>query len=369
MSLEATGELDAHLSSGPFGSAEFLEENCNVLYEELARLLSDRLGFGIPNPMSVSDLATKIVLRRDLEFAFAELAEGKPVSCVEALRRSSSLRTEPGAGFRHALIHGLTFFSDYSQDGFADDVRRTFMKSMKGEGARVFGVRPSREQLETARSALEWARLILPSTLSGTLSLASAVVLVRGEISSAYINENPFSFFVNATQFADMPLLVETLFHEALHEKMARIRLTSNLLHATYEDLDSEANGDVLVPWPAAKKPRHWSFARALAAFHVYVHTSAFYQQILSEPSASESCGICSKTLTDRSVVQFERARYLHAALCDDRCLSFADLDGTDFLAWTGKVLDRIEPEIFENARPERRPFSWDLSTIRRAAA
>lgn len=355
-------QVDQHLSTGPFGSSSFLEANVELLYRSLSSIVGRHLNIDVPSPSASLPASARAIVRRELDFSFAELAEGRSVSnksrWLQVIDAIKSMKSRP----THESVGPICVLLNWETDPFANDIRLAFSRSMKDEGAVVNGRRPAKKHIQMIHLAHELAQHTIPDTYFDSLSLAPNVVLVHGQVSSAYINENPFSFFINDSQFADCALTMETLLHEALHEKMACIRLTSNLLRAGYDDLDSETRGDVLVPWPSVNRPRYWSFARALAAYHVYVHTSALYFLLLQTPAALHS--VATEDLLQRFKSQFERASYLHAALQSDWCQPYADMDAKDFFAWAGAVL-----EALERVRGDYIPAmqTWSYSEIKAA--
>jgi hypothetical protein len=342
LDLTDVTHVDDYLSSGIFGSSEYLSKNTAILYRQLTRIIEKNLGVPIPLPTPHLPSSYNTVVRRELDFSFAELVEGKPISNQH--RWDEIFENVPKSDKpSHFSVGPITFLGDWANDPMAESIRQAFCRSMLDEGASIRGIRPLRKHLDVVSRAVEIVSDIIPKTFFGTLSLAPNAVIVRGQVSSAYINENPNSFFVNETQLSDAALTIETLLHEALHEKMACIRLTSNLLVSGYDDLDSETRGDVLVPWPNRTEPRYWSFARALAAYHVYVHTSVLYVLFLRNERILSLLG--EHELLNRYKTQFERANYLHNALQLDSCLAFADIDSIKFFEWTGRVIKSIQHE------------------------
>ena len=219
---------------------------------------------------------------------------------------------------------------------------------MHAEGASLYSVDPNQSHLIYAsHQAIVIMKDILPKTFFGTLDLVSGVVIVRGGITSGYINENPGSFFISAGQFECPYVLGETLLHEALHEKMAQIRLTSNLINPSYDDFKSEMIGDVLVPWPDKNSPRRWSTARALAALHVYCHTCVYYFLLLQR---YEINGVDKKEMNNLFKTHFERANYLTDAISMAHCTQFLDFDGLQFLDWLQDILSPIR-QFFNSER------------------
>lgn len=366
LQLLSIAEIDEHLSHGMFGNSQNLRENTASLYDGIIIALSQFLKIELPPLSSVTSPTKRSVYRREIDAAFAEIEQNALVESARSrLDKFISSKTEDHhKTHSHCTTGPMSYLSDWQDDCYAGDIRQTFSRSMRDEGASIFGVTPTPDQLKKTRIAHEVGCEVFPKTYVGTLQMAPSVIIVQGGISSAYINENPEAYFINSTQFADSLLLAESLFHEALHEKMATIRLTTNLLAVDYDDYSSEENGDVLVPWPDIAAPRKWSFARALAAYHVYVHTSAYYVGCLVK-------GIeCSNNVDvqTRIKTQVSRAIYLDKALTSERCMKFADSDGLNFFDWTTTVLNSI-PKIVENHTSEKFDVQkWDLDRVRQAA-
>ncbi|MGC6519065.1 MAG: hypothetical protein ACON37_03445 [Candidatus Puniceispirillaceae bacterium] len=362
MTLKSREQFDDYLSSGQFGDSDYLTKNCLILYDNLAELLSTRFRLVVPKPSSVSNTFDRILCRRAIDFAFAQLQQEHQKTPAEHLTKLVKFIEHSSRDANSAIAVGpVSFLNVVSEECATADIRQTFAASMRDEGASIYGISPTGYHIQQAEKAVELISQIMPSTFHGTLNMAPTAVIVKGGISSAYINENPNAFFLNDTQFDDVLLLAETLLHEALHEKMASIRLTSNLLRPAYDDITSEDAGDVLVPWPHSQSPRSWSFARALAAYHVYVHTSALYLLAMHDDGTREG----PNDILARLNLHFERANYLQNALTCDRCLAHADADAMDFLDWILFALGEIKRGAEEIAGASFTYRSWDPKTIR----
>lgn len=334
--------FDHELSMGVFGDSAYLKKNCDILYHHLSVIIRQKSEYNIPNFDIITQPSAYTIMRRLIDDAFSQLIRTGQIVLNSSLKELCNEFDKRGRFDTHHIRCGpLIFFSNWENDTYASEIRDSFVKSMYQEGASIYSVRlMPKNFLNSTQSALKILQKILPKTFLNTIKLISGIVVVRGGITSGYINDNPASFFINASQFSSPYLLGETLLHEALHEKMAQIRLTTNLIKPTYDDLDSEEAGDILVPWPDDTSPRRWSVARALAAFHVYCHTSVYYHLILTRTS----WGVYEKKhIKTALVTHYERANYLADALKHHRSAQNFDYDGFLFLNWLTTILNKIE--------------------------
>lgn len=325
-------DLDAYLSTGPFGDASLLRQNTDRLYPGLKKVLDSHFPDVARANEPAMAIAERCVARRGLDEAFAALVVGDTQRAAGRLEHARTILANANAA-RHHQVGCLTVFSNLRDDACAASIGRTFTRSMLDEGIQVEVVEPSDADLSRMGAALTLLEEVLPETAVGTLHLAPGVAIVEGTVTSAYINENPYCVLINRTQFSDPALLAETIFHEALHQKMVDIRLSTNFLREGYDDLTSEERGDVLVPWPSSGQPRKWSAARALAAYHVYVHVSVYYSALLSR-EIYKLINLDKQAVRDRLQTAFERALYLGTSLTDAALNQVWGEDGQNLLQW-----------------------------------
>lgn len=326
--------IDQILSVGRFGDARFLQANTKVLYDGLRDVLARWIGERLPRLRGSLPLTSRMVLRRTYDDAYAALTE-KGVDAASA-KVSEFLSVSDGArAGEQTPMEDMVLLSRWQDDPFARSIADTFTTLMARDGIRVEVVAPEQGHIDCLKQARRLLDRLLPKTTRNTLPLARCVVLMKGDISSAYLNENPYGFHVNVDQLGDPLLAADVLLHEALHQKLADIRLTSNQLNAGYDDFTSEARVDVPIPWPDADQPRPFSVARGLATLHVYVHLTVLYAAALAAWRRKQDVGgVDLETIARRLTRVYERARYLIWALSRETVKPYLGPDADELLAW-----------------------------------
>lgn len=334
--------LDSHLATGRFGDADFLQANTGILYDGLADVVATKLNLARDAIALTADLTptARVLRRRSLDEAFASLAAADTSGAAGRIKMAQdTLGLQVSTD--HDKVGPLTFLRHGKGDPVADNIANTYCRVMARDS---FILKPESLAADDdliAQRALGVLKHLMPDSAFPTFQLASTVVLFSGEIESAYINENPTAFHVNIDRFSDVLILAEALLHESMHQKMADIRLTCNLLASEYDDIVSESAGDVLVPWPDYQRPRLWSFARSLAAQHVYIHLSVMYAGAYEASIQSGSFeGISREDLARRFRTAFERARYLGAANREPIAARNGGADAEHMLDWMDQVTE-----------------------------
>ena len=89
-----------------------------------------------------------------------------------------------------------------------------------------------------------------------------------------------------------IPLLAESLYHEALHKKLSNTIVVGDILRDGY---DSKSSIRFWSYWnkDAAWNSNRWEFDRALYAYHVYVHLFAYYSLLSPAGSVEKLAHIC----------------------------------------------------------------------------
>ena len=336
--------LDRELAGGRFGDAQYLSDNTAILYQGLRETIAVHISIPLPSLRSDLPYAIQVILRRTLDEAFAALVDGGLELATAKVKRFFEYGDVDGVRYRCARhdSSNLAILTDWTDDPFSEAIARAFVDSMGGEGLDIRIVAPRRDQIEMVAESVAAINSILPLTGPSTLGLVRGIALMEGAVPSAYINENPLTFLVNVDRFSDTLLLAETIFHEALHQKLVDIRLTSYLLTEGYDDKESEGRGDVSVPWPRIEMPRKWSSARALAAFHVYSHLVVLYATVLCRCDHEPVFGVLPDVIACRLEVSYERARYLALALARPICQSHFSVDGRELFGLLVRCLDAL---------------------------
>lgn len=355
--------LDAYLGSSPFGDASCLRSDLRVLYEELTAILDvAELAFE-KTALDALPYSERVVARRTIDRAFAALAYDGTGAAKAVVSSFNTMRCSTEFDREFVNAGNFVVFSGDTHDPFAASISKAFVDSMRRVGFCIDYVPVTTTHLSQIERATALLHGLMPTTWRNTRPLSTGVVLISGDVPSAYINENPESFLVNTTCFRDLPLLAETLLHETLHQKMADIRLTNYLLEDGYDDFQSEEAKDVVVPWPNPQTPRYWSAARALAAHHAYVHMAAFYftgiERRLSYENLDGASAISFDELYIRLVRTFERAAHLDRELGALRCGKYWGPGAWAFLQWLERPLKTIGAQTIFSTTVEQSATKW----------
>jgi len=133
-------------------------------------------------------------------------------------------------------------------------------------------------------------------------------------------HEVPSSTFFSGYVLASLPLLAESLYHEALHKKLSNTIVAEGILRDGYDTKTSRRfhsywNRDFA--WNSS----WWELDRALYAYHVYVHLYVYYS-LLSRPGAIERAapdgGLAPAFVQQRREETRERALALRDWLYDN---------------------------------------------------
>ena len=133
-------------------------------------------------------------------------------------------------------------------------------------------------------------------------------------------HEVPSSTFFSGYVLASLPLLAESLYHEALHKKLSNTIVAGDILRDGYDTHTSKRfhsywNRDF--SWNS----NQWELDRALYAYHVYVHLLVYYS-LLSRAGAVEELApisdLSSAFVEQRCGEAHERALALRGWLYDN---------------------------------------------------
>ncbi|MGV4926073.1 hypothetical protein K2224_17085 [Streptomyces sp. BHT-5-2] len=197
-----------------------------------------------------------------------------------------------------------------------------------------YGVVPATDgEASAVAEAVELLARVLPETTASVLSHLAFIGVVEGPgaFESASDRKVPRAVFINRCALDDVPRTAEALLHECVHQKLYDIQLVHPIYRAGYDA------GTAAVIRPSWHENAAWSFDRALAAAHVYVHLAALYT-VLGHRQDSVARGV--DTVTGRARTA-ERARFLLAAVAG--LPSEAGPAGVRFIEWLMARLRQIE--------------------------
>ncbi|MER6348677.1 aKG-HExxH-type peptide beta-hydroxylase [Streptomyces sp. NPDC001595] len=179
-------------------------------------------------------------------------------------------------------------------------------------------------QAQIAREAVELMLETAPELSAGLFRHARYVVAVDGPdaFDSASTREIPGAAFVALRCMRTPERLAEALLHEFVHLRLYDLQMTRSVFAPDY---DTRTAPTVAPEWHRDSPVPRWPVDRALAAAHVYVHLSAWFE---------ERARACPDPELERSA---ETTAFRAASLLDkvarhtDPCLGPA---GADFLGW-----------------------------------
>ncbi|MGW5611375.1 aKG-HExxH-type peptide beta-hydroxylase [Streptomyces sp. NPDC003753] len=134
------------------------------------------------------------------------------------------------------------------------------------------------EQVKTVHAAVELMLATAPDLCTGLLRHARYIVAVDGSeaFDSASTREISGAAFVAVRCMGTPERLAEALVHEFVHLRLYDLQVTRSIFAPTY---DTATAPTVAPEWHRNSPVSRWPVDRALAAAHVYVHLSAWFEQ------------------------------------------------------------------------------------------
>ncbi|MFG1815312.1 aKG-HExxH-type peptide beta-hydroxylase [Kribbella sp. NPDC049174] len=132
---------------------------------------------------------------------------------------------------------------------------------------------PTPQHMDALQAALTTLCAVVPELASGVFAHAPTLCIVTDDCTFKSMSHRQFpgTIFLSERSLDSMWTTADALLHEALHHKLLDLHLISSMVRA-------EIAGDdfpmVASPWNAP--PNEWILGRALFAFHVYAHLTAF---------------------------------------------------------------------------------------------
>lgn len=139
----------------------------------------------------------------------------------------------------------------------------------------------------------------------------------------------PSCCFFSLHSFSTMPLLIEAIYHEALHKKLSNLIYAKKILRDYYDALSAprfHSYWNLSTRWNS----NQWEFDRAMYAFHLYAHLVVLYGTVLEMEGEQEE--LPRAWCVDRRKVSLERAKAIGAWLYQhaDGCMG---PDGLPFIS------------------------------------
>ncbi|MEO3404893.1 hypothetical protein AAFN85_13390 [Mucilaginibacter sp. CAU 1740] len=353
--------LDSFLSSGRFGNAERILYNTNILYAGVAELIDGRMGTQVGPMLLLRDSQFQIILRAKIDQTIAALQRGDLVAAKAILIRirESYENALSAAAEEHAELLPINITGGNKNSHVIAGILDASMKA-DGFSKGVQVLAPTEKQLEILRLSLTFLDQQLPGISKTVFPFVKTFAIVESEFDSAYNKETPMMFMINYKIINNPIITAEFLLHESLHQKLNDLQLTNHLVPDDYDDIQSEAEGDVLIPW-GGSSPRPFSIARALATLHVYLHLLLYYAVVLDlHPEDEFSVFVDRAKMAERFVRIYRRTCFLFSEF--DKCGIQAKVkpDAISFLNWMAQVKQAIEASLlFERVMSVYSPITY----------
>lgn len=208
-------------------------------------------------------------------------------------------------------------------------------------------VSPQPRHVQQLQQSVDLLNMVTPE-LAGTLHHTTLVCLVDGDgiFQSGSMPQMPRTIFLSEYAFKDVRTTAESLLHEALHLKLYDIYLIGSVLRPGYSSVDAPTITSI---WN--RPPNDWPIDRALAAFHVYVHLTAFYAAAITR-SSRFATPQPARELEVSHLNSGRRAHYLGNQLRQHGRQSLSP-NGVRLTHWLATHLDHLDDGTF-HVLPER---------------
>jgi len=135
------------------------------------------------------------------------------------------------------------------------------------------------DDADAVSAATTLLREVLPELTPGLLRHVRYLAKITGPEAAESVSTREISgtVFVSARCFEAPERLAEALLHEAVHQRFYDLMLTRSIFVPTY---DTASAPTVAPEWHVDSPVKDWPADRALAAAHVYVHLTVWFQQL-----------------------------------------------------------------------------------------
>ncbi|MBV9012838.1 MAG: hypothetical protein JO272_12455 [Pseudonocardiales bacterium] len=190
------------------------------------------------------------------------------------------------------------------------------------------------------RAAVELLDRVLPRLTAGVLQHVAYLAQVIGPdaFESASTRPIPSAVFVSEHCFSSPARLAEALLHEAVHHRFYDLQLTRSIFVRGY---DTSTAPTIAPEWHARSTVTEWPLDRGLAAAHVYVHLTAWFQLLVEHSPTAAQRQAAAESST-------EVACRAHSLLDKIRAIAPGQLGlmGTAFLEWLSAVHNQLAPRL-----------------------
>jgi hypothetical protein len=344
--FEVLKVLELSLSKGKFGNSNLIIENTNILYKGIAELVSFKTQYTLESISNSSNSFIQILLRASLDESLYALQNGnreKAISVIKTFLNFYSKHIEEIKNY--PVSSSLIPIKNFNgRKRLILEIQNKLDSSMRKDGFNqgVEIVEPNNEQLKIIDNSLKIMMDLLPNLGKSTLDFVKTFAIVKSDFESAYNKETPMMFMLNQKIIHNPIITAEFLLHESLHQKLNDIQLTYQLMPDKYDDLASERNNDVLIPW-GSKEKRPFSIARAFATYHVYIHLLLYYSIVLSrKKDLFKSYNLNDFSIKERFIKIYHRSRFLSIDLERSEILNSIEQDAKEFKKWLDVILNEI---------------------------
>lgn len=189
-------------------------------------------------------------------------------------------------------------------------------------------------------AAIKLLGQVIPRLASGLLHHVAYLAKVAGPdaFESASTRPIPGAVFVSDCCFSSPARLAEALIHEAVHHRFYDLQLTRSIF---VPDYDTNTAPTIAPEWHARSVVTEWPLDRGLAAAHVYVHLTAWFQRLAEYgPTAAqrEAAAASAEKVTCRAYSLLDKIQVLAPG--------HLGRAGAVFLEWLMAVEDQLAPRV-----------------------
>jgi hypothetical protein len=321
----------ALLAEAPFGDAAGLAADRDVLFDGLAGVVlqpSARYS-AIADPLARSRaraLLERITrgekLGEDERRRLHELVSGREADVPHRFV------DEPGMHFSL-----LTLAPDDELTAWAAE---TALADLRHSNYTVEACRPRPEDVTLVHRAEERVDRLIGPLGTETLRLSTTVILVQGDVDSAYLMPTPHLIALNRQRLTDEAYAADLILHETLHQKFGECLLTRRLLPPDYSP---DRGPFVEIPWnPMPSGPRTMDMVRVLSTAHVYTHLLTLWMRSFEEHRLDRERAVIAKYLG--------RAAFFLTLGTSDTVVKNVGPEGPEFLQWLRNAVDELRSSI-----------------------
>lgn len=325
--MDSTERAIAILARPPYGSATDLAADRDILFDGLTEVAlhpeEPRRWSTIADPLARS--RARAILER--------ISRGE--SDTSQLRQ---LFGERPAEARYVRGDEMNFsvLTLTDADSLTEWARDAALADLRASDYTVEARRPTPDYVELIRRAERRVDDLVGPLGSGTLGLSSVVMLVEGDVDSAFLMPTPHLIALNAERLTDEAYAADLIFHETLHQKFGECLLTRRLLPPDYSP---DRGPFVEIPWnPTPRGPRTMDMLRVLSTAHVYTHLLTLWLRSFEVHRLDREREVVATYLA--------RATFFLSLGTTDTVVKNVGPEGPEFLRWLQDAVDELRLSI-----------------------